>query len=536
MTALTGVQIVTNAQAGNFTFDGAYIIEQTINQGLPQGPSTNQIGKVGTGSWGKPNTPINFGTQSDLFGAFGNKTTTKNSLVRSALSSMPDCSNFWGTRVTDGTDVAAIIKLLDTATPTPAVVLNLTAVSTGSLANGASARADLTSGTLTTAPIFSVTIYWPFGPAQVWSGIIGYATANGPYAPATFQTNAIAAINGTAPKSIASPYFIATAGPSTATPLTGNASLATGSGGTDGDSGVTTAMLLGVDAQVGSTGLYTLRGLLAGGQIELCGCTDPTAFQPIAAFAQQEGCIGWLAFPQGTSTASAIQTRQANNLNNDFMMLAMDWQQTLDQYQAASILVPPAGKGAGIVAAQPPYMYVGNKPDNGTVGVTSTERMQLGVLTTTEAGQREQNGINWVGKTQNGVMGLAHGLTSSGRQLNEIRMTNYIAFSVGAILNRFVGKMLQTTIPFAQADENDARVQCASALRTFFQPMLTKGSMQISAAQVILNDTNNPAGKMQQGFLVAGVLVTTLTGVQFAVGAIQVGNTVQIMSTPVSGS
>src|SRR5690242_18887805 len=100
-------------------------------------------------------------------------------------------------------------------------------------------------------------------------------------------------------------------------------------------------------------------------------------------------------------------------------------------------------------------------------------------------------------------------------------MQHYIAVQIGLILARHVGAMLETTVPFAQADENDPRVQAYAALTNILDPMTTSCARQTSAYQVIVNDTNNSTTSMQQGFLIAGVNVTTLTGVRFAVGAVQ---------------
>jgi hypothetical protein len=368
----------------------------------------------------------------------------------------------------------------------------------------------------------------------VFKNIIGYAVASGPYVAATFQANALAAINGTAPNSVKSPYFVATAGVSSAAIATGVVAKATG--GTNGDTGMTDTLVLGTDAGAASTGLYALRGMVAGAQVLLADLQDPTLFAAVDQFCAEENCTSGHTFAAGTDTDTAIATKATNNMSSDNMVSVLDYLDVQDAFQGQQILVSPLGKALGIIASQPPYMYVGNKPENGTTGVTSTERLQIGAMGTSEGGRRETNGIMWIGKTPNGVLGLPHGLTSSGRQLNEIRMLKYLSVLVGGVMARFVGQMLETTLPLAQADENDPRIQCASALRTLFQPMLTPGSRQISAAQVLLNDANNPTAKLQQGFLVAAVLVTSLTGVQFALGLVQVSNTLQLQATTLSGS
>ncbi|HET9029266.1 MAG TPA: hypothetical protein VFN49_03745, partial [Candidatus Aquilonibacter sp.] len=263
------VNFVSNLQAGNFVFDGAYVQGVLSQQALPTGPATNFTAIVGAGSWGIPNRVLTASGPQGALLAVGRKTSVKASAYSAAIDASPECNQFKFVRVTDGTDVAAKINLVDTATPTPANVLILTAACTGSDGNLGSARIDLASGTATASPVYNITIYDPFGGTTVYKNIPGFSTAGGPYVATAFQANALAAINGTAPNSTANPYYIATAGTSTIAPVTGQASLAMGSGGTDGDSGVTDTMLIGTDAQAASTGMYVLRGSIAGGQLVL---------------------------------------------------------------------------------------------------------------------------------------------------------------------------------------------------------------------------------------------------------------------------
>ncbi len=532
---LANVNFVSSLQPGNFVFDGAYVQGTLSQQSLPTGPPTNFAAISGGGSWGITGRVLLANSQN-LASVIGRSTAVKTSALREALTAvLGRCNNFKFVRNTDGTDLPAKINLLDTATPTPANVLIGTAVCSGTDGNYGSSRIDLVSGTATAAPVYKVTVNDPFGGTRVYSNIIGYSAANGPYVAATFQANALAVLNGTAPNAIANPYFVFTAGTSTIAPVTGNGSLAQASGGTNGDTGLTDTINLGTDLQAASTGAYVFRGALAGGQLILADFSTATAFGAVASLAQQEGAIGWETFAAGTPTTTAVQTKSSNNMTSDYMGVVEDWLEVYDAYQGQQLLVSPIGLAAGVVASLPAYQYPGNHPENGVAGVITTERLMIGSITNEEAGLRESNGILWVGPTPNGVLGLPHGLTSSGRQINEVRMLQYLGYSVGAIMARFVGKMLQTTLPIAQADGNDPRNQCGTALRTFFNGMLQPGNMQLSEANVVLNDTNNTTASMQQARLLATCYATTLTGVQYAVAALAVGNAVQITTTPVGG-
>lgn len=529
-----GVNFVSNLQPGNFVFDGAYVQGTLSQQSLPTGPPTNFVAISGGASFGIPNRILT-ASAKNLQSIIGRDTAVVKSALREALTAvLGGCQSFKFVRVTDGTDMPAKINLVDTAS-TPANVIILTCVSTGTDGNYASARIDLVSGTAAAGPVYKITINDPFGGSRSFFPIIGYATAGGAYAAATFQANALAAINGTAPNAVADAYFVATAGASIIAPAVGNASLAQASGGTNGDSGLTDTTNLGADAQAASTGAYVFRGALAGGQLVIADCSTTTLFGAIASLAQQEGAIGWETFAAGTDTTTAIATKSTNNMTSDYMGVVMDWIEVNDSFQGQQILVSPIGMAAGVVASLPPYQYPSNHPTNGVAGVITTERLMLGTIDNTEGGQRESNGILWIGPTPNGVLGLPHGLTSSGRQINEVRMLQYLGYSVGTIMARFVGKMLQTTLPIAQADGNDPRNQAGTALRSFFNPMVQAGSRSLSAYSVDVGDDVNTTPTMQQGRLLAQCYASTLTGVQYAIAALAVGNGIQIVTTPVGG-
>lgn len=526
--------IVSSTNPGNFRKDGAYVDPQSAQPNLPAGPASNVVAIVGAGSWGKPNLPLPASDSTSAQAAIGQKTSVNKSALRewlSALGAVPNSGiQALFVRVTDGTDAEAVMDLLDSQS-TPAPVLIGTAVCSGSDGNFASIRADLQSGTLTTSPVFVVTVYGlPGTKPLVYPNIIGYATVGGAYDAATFKANALAALNGTAPNTSPNPYFVFTAGSSTSAPNVGTVFAATG--GTDGDSGVTDATTQGVSEGVSSTGMYVLSKQIAGAQLVLAAFDTVADFANVAQFAFQEGAFGWETFPAGTDTTDAVSAKTENNMSNDSMGVVMDWDEVFDTYQGKSILVSPIGAVAGIVASLPPQQYPGNNPTTGVSGITTTERLELGAIDDSEAAQRQSNGILYIGVTPNGVLGLPHGLTSSGIQINVVRMRNYVAYGAGTIMGKYVGAMLETNLPIAQADESDPRIQCQAALLQWGATMTQPGNRMLAAFNVILNDTNNTPATMEEAFLIATILGTTLTGVQFALAVVQVGNTVQIQTSP----
>jgi hypothetical protein len=521
--------IISNTQAGNFQKDGAYVDLQSPQPNLPAGQETGLVVVVGTGSRGKKNVLLPFTDDVSAALTIGMKTTLNKSALREALSAMPECSTFGAVRVSDGTDVEAVLNILDASA---GIVLVGTAVDSGSDLNLASARVDLQSGTPTAAPVYVITVFAPGRNPIAYRDIIGYSAPGGAYSATAFQANALAVLNGTAPNSTANPDFVFTAGASILAPDTGQVFQA--SGGTDGDSGVTDAITQGTDAGVDSTGMYVLRKQVAGAQLVLADFTTTADFANVAAFAFEEGAFAFATFAAGTPTATAVSTKATNNMSSDNMAVVMDWDQVYDTYQGNAILVSPIGKIAGVIASLPAFQYPGNNPPRGVQGVTTTERLELGSIPDSEAAQRQSNGILYLGLTPNGVLGLPHGLTSSGVQINVVRMRNYIANGVGQIMGRFVSGMLETNLPIAQADENDPRVQCQAALNQWLGTLATAGQRQIAAYQVVINDTNNTSATMEDGFLIAQIFVTTLTGVQFSLAVVQVGNTVQIQTAPLA--
>lgn len=156
----------------------------------------------------------------------------------------------------------------------------------GTNANGVTSQLALTAGSLAAGPVLAYTVSYPYGRTLTYGGIVAYATPGGPYDPATFKANLLAKILGTAPNSVSSPYVVATAGNSTAVPLLTTAF--TAAGGTDGAAGLTPAMLEGVPATNGGSGMYAFSSTKLGGLI-LAGCTDPTTGQYLAAYCEQHG-------------------------------------------------------------------------------------------------------------------------------------------------------------------------------------------------------------------------------------------------------
>lgn len=526
--------LVTNTAAGNFLVDGAYVSLVPAQPVTPVGPATGLIANVGTGNWGKTQFPLPYSDSQSLIQQFGNDTVSAHSLVRESLNEMPECQQFLGVRVTNGTDIAAQILLLDAVGGT---VEDLIAVFTGSYPNGvAGLLLTLTSGDtsgVTGVPIYSATVFFPNQNAQTFTNIVAGTT--GAYVASVFHANFKAAINGTVPNKAGSSFFTDVNGASSLPPRVGVVFLATG--GTDGSAGITTGQMIGADSATGGmgTGIYSLRTMVQAAQVVVSALTDPTVGQALNTFAVQENCIVWMAFPSNTPTYQEQNTIQANNLVADSLFLASDWDYIYDNIQQQTVLTSPIGKLAGLIAAQPTWQYPGNQAAE--IGVTATDRINNGTNTinSSEQAQREQAGILYLGympqAPRGPALGLPHAMTSTGRLISDIRMTKSIAYSLLQLLGKYVGGMMN---PY---NANSLTIKAVNdAIDGYFQNLLAGQTPQIAAYQNITNSSNNTFTTITQGFIISAIAVTTLSAARFILAFVQVGNTVQVVIQTAPGA
>lgn len=517
--------------------DGAYVAEQIESQLLPAGPNSGLVLFPGAANWGKPNIVQYFSDYDSGIPFFGDTDIGLSSssvdyglMARVFLAAMAGASSFACVRITDGTDVAAGSVIGDDANPVSGhELVTLTAVSTGSKGNAISYRLDLVSGTNSAYPVYRLTVFPFAGSAEVFT-IVAYTTG-GSYSSTVFTANAIAAINGTDGKP-ASNWLVASAPggtPSVLNPYTGAVVFLTA--GTDGNSGLTDTDIVGTDGASPSTrtGLYAFRNLAAAGTVLLPGVTAFDTFESLALFCEQEICMGvWGNFPLGTETATAVSDRQTNALSSTWLLLVEDWVEFVDPVSGLTRYLEPSASAAGVVAGTVPFKYVGNKPYAGIQGLLATEYTATGLtMSTAEAGERESNGIDWIGNPipRGAVFGLFHGMMSDAATLSsDLRMANIIALNIQAILSQFVGEMQSTS-------SSDLT---RSAARAKVNEYMSTLAGQINDYKDTLDTTNNTPTTIAQGQMLCSLEVQTLGAVRFAIAAVQVGTGVQISVSPVS--
>lgn len=112
-----------------------YVQIQPPNNNYINGVPTDKFGLVGIASWGPVNSPTTAGSLSQQVQNMGPVLPVKYDLATQvALAGLQGANNFLCVRVTDGTDTAATIPVVDTA-GTPVTGLTITAMYTGTVGN-----------------------------------------------------------------------------------------------------------------------------------------------------------------------------------------------------------------------------------------------------------------------------------------------------------------------------------------------------------------------------------------------------------------
>jgi hypothetical protein len=413
----------------------------------------------------------------------------------------------------------------------PGILFSLVDNSVGTLGNGATGVATLTSGTLANSPVFQLDAAYPYNGQQTWRGIVGYAVAGGPYDAATFIANAVSAILGTLNAfTVGSSFFTPVAGQSTGHPLL-NSTL-TASGGTDGTSTLTPQDLIGTDGLTGRTGAHAVRGT-AFRVITLAECFDPTIDVQLQALLDTTGGIGVTAFSSGpgsdTSNAQAAKTTYA--LSNKRIVRMMDWLSCPDsQINGQPAFFSPAGGAAGVIASLDPWESTANKPEGvakgGVFGTERTISNTNAVDPQTEGSLRKQLGFNWFTTSQpreGGLLGLAHGKTSDGSNISDVMMFDYVCGRVLAILNRYTSKPMGPPPAAGAIDTDDTRRKVRNDLAALKTEFLNPNSPQLVDFDYQFVGTVNDVQNDRNPWAIQG---ETLSNIEFSIAEVAVGNNV----------
>lgn len=484
------------------------------------GVPSNLLGLVGVGSWGPVNSPTLVGSPGDVAQYLGANMVRKYDLATACeVSFKMGATAIQYVRVTDGTDTAATLTLMDVA-GTPAVGATLTGFYTGTGGNGITAA--VVAGTKATT--YKLTIARPGATPEVFDNIPA-AT------PAAFWPALVSAVNnGQSSGRGPSQLMVATIAASSAFPNV--ATTYTAAGGLDGTTTITDALLVGTDG-TGNTkkGMYALRG--TGCQVgTLVDHTDSTAWATILAFALAEGCYMGVQSSNGSNystTSASLNTAGADGYG--IKVFVGDWITYYDSTNGQNRTLAPATFWAAEQSGLSPEQSSLNKP---MLGFVSTQRVamkqpyssaeigaiklaRLDVITNPSPGGNYyacQTGVN--GSSTNGQNGD-----------NYTRMTNYLALTLSSAFGKVIGQN-QTT---------DLRLNVQTAMQAFLMNLWRNkmiGDVNNPSAvpfTVEIDKQNNPDSAVANGYMVANVAVKYLSVVFYFVINLQGGQTVVIQSS-----
>jgi hypothetical protein len=484
---------------------------------LINGIPTGILGLVGVASWGPVNAPMVIGSPQTAAQSLGNMTVRSHDLATACTLAFGEgVTQIAAVRVTDGTDVAATVTMMDTET-TPVAALILSALYSGIVGNTITAQ----FATGTAANSYKLVIQRAGYTQEIFDNLTGSGNA--------LYVNAANAVNN-GQNGVRGPSAIvhAAAGAGTGTP---NLTAYTMTGGSDGASNVTDTMLLGSDGTT-RTGMYALRGSNAS-NFTLLDHTTSTHWPGMLTFAEQIGAYAHAANPPSTSiTASAAALVSAGVDGYGIKVLVGDWGYFYDSYNGVQRMLSPATWSAAQSASLiPPYSNL-NKP---LATMIATQRSQTQIpYSSAEIQQVFTSRLDVLAANSPGgpYFSARTGLnTASNPTQNDdtyTKMTNYLAFSLAqSSLGAVVG----------QPQTADLRKQVKGGLDGFLLSQYQQGwigdpnnPVAQGAFSVQVDANNNTPARVALGYLQADVKVKYLNTVRFFVVNMEGGGSVTVTS------
>lgn len=416
--------------------------------------------------------------------------------------------------ITDAGSNAGSLSGAGTAVPTNPVPM----VSTDSVSGGGSPTFNLAWGLGTVSNLFGGSGY------NSATATLGAGAGSGSVAAAVgYWTNMANAVNqGNSPLRGASNICISTAGAGNTTPALASGIL---SGGQDGATGVTSAMLVGVDTAGARTGVYAFRNQGLSDCI-IADLSDASQEPNLIAFGQSEGVEMHTSGPPGeTPTAGATAKNSAGSDNPWLRRWLGDWTYWTDNLNGTLRLIAPATFGAAMMSTLQPQESGLNKQ---VVGVQSTQRSRSGnPYGNDELGTLVNAGIDVITNPipRGFQFGCAVGLNASsdkGRNSDVWpRLTSFLARSLtgpGA-LGTLIGEDITP----------DFWRHGYDLLDSFLSGLVRFGT--IEAYNIEFSPRNNPPSQTAQGLVVAEVLIRYLGIARIFLVNMQSGQTVVVPAT-----
>ena len=467
---------------------GLYVNVQAPPAAALAGAPANILGIVGTASWGPVNSPVRFGDYASGAAAFGDMKARKYDLMTQvAAAYQQGANNFVGVRVTDGTDAAATVAVQTNC-------ITLTAKYTGTRGNSL----VCSIGPGTAASSFKATITMPGLQPETFDNLTGTGNA--------FWVALAAAINaGQSTNRPASALVTATAGVGVTAPATANYTL---TGGTDGVTTITGAVLIGADTTP-RTGMYALRNTGTAAFL-LADCDTSTTWTTQQAFGISELTEPFCVSPAGDTIANFTTTMNTAGIDNPWCKVIFgDWVYMVDGVNNVTRLVSPQGFLAGKKIALGPHNSVLNKPLAAVAGTQKSTLNQTYSNAELQAIAAARGDVIVMNSIGGNYASAAFGRNSSSdpgrRQDVYTTMTDYLVSSLNASagLGAFVGRLITPT---------EMR-EAASCISAFLQNEVDAGRIDSFSVQV--DGNNNPASQTKLGVQKATVLVTYLSVLEY---------------------
>ena len=479
---------------------------------LLNGVPTNVLGIVGTASWGPVGEPTIVGNMSDYASIFGAIMPRKYDMgTHVATAVQQGASNFRCVRVTDGTDTAASLTVLGGIT--------FTALYTGSLGS----QLNLTFSAGAAANSWRLSVMLPGKSPEVFDNVTGSG--------ASFWTNLANAINnGNGALRGPSQLVVATPLSGTTTPVPGLFSFSSGTPGSDGANGVTSAALVGNDT-LPRLGMYALRS--QGCAITLLAdADDPNYWNVQTQFGLSESVYMILTGPSGDNIPDAVTTKSEAGIDSYASKLMFgDWVYWSDQANALIRLVSPQGFVAGRLANLSPEQSSLNKPLYGVIGTQKSGQPGIGTATTYASADLSvllSAGIDVISNPQPGgaYWGVRGGHNSSSNAAmngdNYTRLTNYIAGTLASGMGGYVGQLINSTL----------FQNIRATLLAFLNGLLSQGLLGTTTGNlpfaVVCDESNNPTSRTALGYVQADVQVQYQAINEKFIVNVQGGQTVQV--------
>ena len=484
------------------------IAPQVLLNGVP----TNILGVVGTATWGPVNSPTVASGPADTARQFGAMQARKFDLGTAVYAaSLQGANNFRLIRVTDGTDAAASVAI---TCPSSAMATALAAAinsGTGNLRGPSQfAVASASSTTLTLTAKYTGTL----------GNSLQATTGAGTAASTTKLSLAL-------PGQIAETYDnIGAASMSAAT--------STFTGGTDGATTITSAVLVGQDT-IPRKGMYALRGTGASVAM-LADADDTTQWTYQVAFGLSEGIYMMGTSPAGDTLSSIASEITTAGIDSYAMKLMFgDWVQIYDNANSVTRLISPQGFEAGKLAALSPQNSSLNKQMQGIVGTQKTllnQQYSLAELQSLAAARVDLICNPCPGGSYYGARFGRN--TSSNAAINTdnyTTMTNYISKTLNAGMGIYIGKLQMPDV------QRQARATLNNYLQTLYQQGMIGASDGSTPYLVVLDSSNNPQNRVTLGYMQADIQVVYLSVISYFLVNMTGGQTVSVTlqsSTPAS--